>query len=289
MKKFNLSEWGLHHPQLILFLMLVLTLIGLASYSRLGQSEDPPFTFKVMVVTAQWPGATALEVEQQVTDKIEKKLREMNEVETLRSFSRPGYSQVIVVARDALKSGQMKDVWYQVRKKIGDIRQSMPSGVSGPYFNDEFGDTFGNIFALTGDGLSYTELKRYAEAIRQEFLSVPDVAKVDFFGEQEQRVYVEFSPMRMATLGIDPKALMAMIAEQNAKIGSGYFELGSERIYLRPQGEFSDLDAIRELPIRAGGRTIRLADVAEVKRGYIDPPSSKMRFQGREAEPFVVG
>ncbi|MDP5238392.1 efflux RND transporter permease subunit [Uliginosibacterium sp. 31-16] len=283
MKKFNLSDWGLRHPQLVLFMMLVLTLIGMGAYTRLGQSEDPPFTFKVMVVTANWPGATAREVELQVTDKLEKKLREMNEIETLRSFSRPGYSQIIVVARDSLHSSQMKDIWYQVRKKIGDSRQSLPSGVNGPYFNDEFGDTFGNIFALTGDGLSYTELKRYAEAIRQEFLNVPDVAKVEFFGEQEQRVYAEFSPMQMAALGIDPKVLMAAIAEQNSKVSSGYFELADERIYLRPAGEFGDLEAIRALPIRAGGRTIRLGDVAEIKRGYIDPPATKMRFQGHEA------
>ncbi|GAB2896978.1 efflux RND transporter permease subunit [Uliginosibacterium flavum] len=283
MKKFNLSDWGLRHPQLILFVMLVLTLIGLSAYTHLGQSEDPPFTFKVMVISSNWPGASAREVELQVTDKIEKKLREMNEIETLRSFSRPGGSQIIVVARDSLHSSAMKDVWYQVRKKVGDIRQSLPAGVNGPYFNDEFGDTFGNIFALSGEGLSYTELKRYAEAIRQEFLTVPDVAKVEFFGEQEQRVYVEFSPLRMATLGIDPKVLMAAIAEQNSKISSGYFELADERIYLRPQGEFDTLESMRALPIRAGGRTIRLGDVAEVKRGYVDPPSSKMRFMGSEA------
>lgn len=283
MRKFNLSEWGLRHPQLILYFIIALTLIGLTAYTHLGRSEDPPFTFRVMVVTAQWPGASAEEVEQQVTDKIEKTLRQMNQIETLRSFSRPGYAQVMVTARESTKSAQLKDVWYQVRKKIGDMRQTLPTGVNGPYFNDEFGDTYGNIFALTGDGVTYTELKRYAEAIRQELLRVPDVDKVDFFGEQEQRVYVEFSPMRMAALGIDPKVLMTAVAEQNSKQSSGYFELADERIYVRPQGEFNDLDSIRELPIRAGGRTIRLGDIAEVKRGYIDPPSSKMRFMGREA------
>ena len=283
MKQFNLSAWGLQHPQLVLFIMLALTLIGLASYSRLGQSEDPPFTFKVMVVTASWPGASAREVEQQVTDKIEKKLREMNEIETLRSFSRPGESTITVLARDALPSSGMKDIWYQVRKKVGDIRQTLPTGVNGPYFNDEFGDTFGNIFALTGEGMSYTELKRYAEAIRQELLTVPDTAKVEFFGEQEQRVFVEFSPIKMAALGIDPRSLLAAIAEQNAKNSSGYFELKDERVYLRPSGEFSTLDEIRNLPIRAAGRTLKLGDVAEVRRGYIDPPVSKMRFMGKEA------
>jgi multidrug efflux pump len=281
MKRFNISEWGLQHAQLVLFMILMLTLIGLASYSHLGQSEDPPFTFRVMVVTAQWPGATASEMELQVTDKIEKTLREMGEVDFLRSFSRPGYMQILVTVRENQKSSQMKDIWYQVRKRVGDIKQTLPSGVSGPYFNDEFGDTYGNIFAITGEGLSYAELKRYAEAIRQEFLSVPDVAKVDFFGEQEQRVYIDFSPMRMAALGIDPKTLMSAVAAQNAKVAGGYFELADERVYLRSQGDFPDLDAIRNLSIRAGGRTIRLGDVAAVRRGYVDPPSSTMRFMGQ--------
>ena len=281
--EFNLSEWGIKHPQFVLFLMVVLTVIGLGAYTKLGQSEDPPFTFKVMVVKTIWPGASALEVEQQVTDKIEKKLREMNEVETLRSFSKPGESTVMVFARDTLPSTQMKDIWYQVRKKIGDIRQTLPVGVNGPYFNDEFGDTFGNLFALTGEGMSYTELKRYAEAIRQELLTVPDVAKVEFFGEQEQRVYVEFSPIKLAQLGLDPRTLLAAISEQNSKTSSGYFELKDERVYLRATGEFAELKDIRELPIRAAGRTIKLGDVAEVKRGYVDPPNNKMRFMGREA------
>jgi multidrug efflux pump len=283
MKRFNISEWGLRHPQLVLFLIVMLTLVGLFSYRHLGQSEDPPFTFRVMVVTAQWPGASATEVEAQVTDKIEKTLRQMGEIETLQSFSRPGYAQIIVRVRENVHSADLQQTWYQVRKKIGDIRETLPGGVNGPYFNDEFGDTFGNIFALTGDGLPYTELKRYAEAIRQEFLTVPDVAKVEFFGEQEQRVFVEFSPLRMAALGIDTKTLAAALAAQNAKVSGGYFEQLNERIYLRPQGDFADLDAIRDLPVRIGERTIRLLDIAEVRRGYIEPPSNKMRFMGRDA------
>lgn len=283
MRDFNLSAWGLRHPQLVLFFMLVLTLIGLASYTRLGQSEDPPFTFKIMVVDTKWPGASALEVETQVTDKIEKKLRELGEIETLRSYSRPGESVVMVVARDSLSSTKMPDVYYQVRKKIGDIRQTLPQGVNGPYFNDEFGDTYGNIFALTGEGMSYTDLKRYAEAIRQELLTVPDVAKVSFFGEQEQRVYVDFSPVRVANLGIDPRTLAAAIAQQNTESASGFFELQDERVYIRPSGMYADLDAIRALPIRAGGRTIKLGDIAEVHRGYVEPPSDSMRFMGHPA------
>lgn len=283
MKHFNLSEWGLRHPQLLLFAMIVATLIGLASYTKLGQSEDPPFTFKVMVVTTRWPGASATEVERQVTDKIEQKLRAMSEVETLRSFSRPGESQVIVIARDSLHSSQIPDVWYQVRKRIGDMRYNLPTGINGPYFNDEFGDTFGNIFALSAEGLDQAGLKRHAEAIRQELLRVPDVAKVEFFGEQDQRVYLEFSPLKLATLGINPQSLASAVSQQNSKLASGYFELADERIYLRTEGDFSDLDDIRALPVRAGGRTLRLGDIAEVRRGYVDPPSLQMRFMGHEA------
>ncbi|GAA5163925.1 efflux RND transporter permease subunit [Viridibacterium curvum] len=280
---FNLSEWGLRHPQLVLFFMLVLTLIGLAAYTKLGQSEDPPFTFKVMVVRTNWPGASAREVEQQVTDRIEAKLRESADIDILSSYSRPGESLVIVQAHDYLPSGKMPEIWYQVRKKIGDIRAQMPTGVNGPYFNDEFGDTYGNIFALVGDGLSYAELKRHADAIRAELVRLKDVGKVSFFGEQEERVFVEFSAARLANAGVDPRVLAQQIGEQNAKLGSGYFELHDERIYLRPVGEYDDLDDLRNLPIRVAGRTIRLRDLAEVKRGYADPPRDKMRFMGHEA------
>ncbi|MFT3735684.1 MAG: efflux RND transporter permease subunit [Rhodocyclaceae bacterium] len=280
---FNLSEWGLRHPQLVLFFMLVLTLIGLGAYTKLGQSEDPPFTFKVMVVRTNWPGASAREVEQQVTDRIEAKLRESADIDILSSYSRPGESLVIVQAHDSLPSGKMPEIWYQVRKKIGDIRAQMPTGVNGPYFNDEFGDTYGNIFALVGDGLSYAELKRHADAIRAELVRIKDVGKVSFFGEQEERVFVEFSAARLANAGVDPRVLAQQIGEQNAKLGSGYFELHDERVYLRPVGEYDSLDDLRNLPIRVAGRTIRLRDLAEVKRGYIDPPRDKMRFMGHEA------
>ena len=282
-QKFNLSDWGLRHPQLVLFFILVATLIGLAAYTKLGQSEDPPFTFKVMVVRTNWPGASALEVEAQVTDKIEAKLRETHDIETLRSYSRPGESLVVVLARDSLDSSRMPGIWYEVRKKIGDIRGTLPTGVNGPYFNDEFGDTYGNIFALVGDGLPYAELKRHADAIRNELLRLPDVSKVSFFGEQEQRVFIEFSSARLANLGISPNTLATAISEQNSKLSSGYFELQDERIYLRPDGEFADLEAMRQIPIRAGGRTLKLGDVATVKRGYVDPPRDKMRFMGQEA------
>ena len=283
MSRFNLSEWGLRHPSLVLYLMVVLTVIGALSYGRLGQSEDPPFTFKVMVVRAEWPGASAREIELQVTDKIERKLQEIAQTAFIRSFSRPGEAMVFFTVKDSTAPSEIPGIWYQVRKKIGDIRHTLPQGVVGPSFNDEFGDTFGNVFALLGDGLDYAELKRFAEAIRNELLRVPDVAKVAFFGEQPQRVFIELSAARLATLGIRAVDIIAAINEQNAKAGAGFFETSAERIYLRPDGEYRDLEAIRDTVLRVGERSLRLGDIAEVARGFADPPRDSMRFEGRQA------
>lgn len=283
MSRFNASEWGLNHQSLVLYIMVVLTAIGLYSYAQLGQSEDPPFTFKVMVVRSEWPGASAQEVAEQVTDKIEKKLQEVSELDFVRSFSRPGESMVFFMANEAVPSRDIEDVWYQVRKKIGDMRHTLPQGVIGPSFNDEFGDTYGNIFALVGDGFDQVELKRYADAIRSELLRVPDVAKVSFFGEQAQRVFIELSNARLASLGIDLRDFAAALAGQNTMRAAGFFETAEERVWLRTSGAFEDLDAIRDTVIRAGGRSIRLGDVADVRRAYVDPPRERMRFKGKEA------
>ena len=281
--RFNLSEWGLTHRSLVLYFLIVCTLIGLFSYTRLGQSEDPPFTFKVMVVRAEWPGASAREIEQQVTDKIEKKLQEIAQADTIRSYSKPGEALVFFVVKDATRSRDIPDIWYQVRKKIGDIAHTFPTGVRGPYFNDEFGDTYGNLFALLGEGVSHAELKRHAEAIRGELLRVKDVAKVSFFAEQPQRIFVEISNTRLATLGVRLDDIVAALARQNAETGAGFFETGDERIWLRPSGQFEDLDAIRATVIRAGGRSLRLGDIAEVRRGYAEPPAERLRYRGEEA------
>ena len=285
--RFNLSEWGLAHRSLVLYLLFVSTLIGLVAYTRLGQSEDPPFTFKIMVVRAEWPGATAREVEQQLTDKIERKLQEIPQLDVVRSFSRPGEAMVFVITRDSTPAREMPDVWYQARKKVGDIAYTLPAGVRGPFFNDEFGDTYGNIFALVGEGVSHAELKRHAEAIRSELLRVQDVAKVSFFGEQAQRVYIELSNTKLATFGLQLGDIVTALSAQNAETGAGFFETSAERIWLRPSGQFEDLDAIRATVIRAKGREFRLGDVAEVRRGYVDPPTERMRFMGQDA--FGIG
>lgn len=281
--RFNLSEWGLRHRSLVLYFLIVLTLLGLFSYTRLGQSEDPPFTFKVMVIRAEWPGASALEMTEQVTDKIEKKLQEIAQADIIRSYSRPGETMVFFIVKDSTPSRAIPDIWYQVRKKIGDIAQSFPSGVRGPFFNDEFGDTYGNLFALVGEGLSHAELKRHAEAIRSELLRVQDVAKVSFFAEQPQRVFIEISNTKLATFGLRLDDIVGALAEQNAETGAGFFETAEDRIWLRPSGQLEDLDAIRATVIRAGGRSFRLGDVAEVRRGYAEPPGERLRYMGQAA------
>ena len=283
MNGFNVSTWGLERPALTLYFLIALTVIGLWSYTHLGQSEDPPFTFKVMVVRADWPGASAREVEWQVTDKIEKKVQEIAEVDVVRSYSRPGESLVFLLARDSTPSRVLPEVWYQVRKKIGDIRYTFPQGVIGPSFNDEFGDTYGNIFALLGEGLAYADLKRYAEAIRGELLRVPDVAKIAFIGEQAERVHVELSNAKLATLGLAVAEVAAALAEQNVEAAAGFYETADERIFLRPSGQFADVEAIRATVLRVRERSFRLGDIAEIKRGYVDPPRERMRFMGQEA------
>jgi len=281
--RFNLSEWALKHRPFVLYLIVVLAVIGFMSYQRLGQSEDPPFTFKVMVVKTNWPGATAREMEQQVTDKLERKLQEVANVDWLRSYSKPGESLVFFAIKDSAPAASVPETWYQVRKKIGDMRNTLPTGIQGPFFNDEFGDTYTNIYALTGDGFGYRELKEFGDKVRSELLRVPGVAKVDFIGEQEERVFIELANSKLALLGIEPAAIFSALVAQNAVTASGVFDTATDRIYLRPSGPFDSLEAIREFTIRANNRTLRLGDIANVHRGYVDPPQQKMRWQGREA------
>jgi multidrug efflux pump len=283
MKRFNLSEWALAHRTLVLYAMLVLALFGVLSYAKLGQSEDPPFTFKVMVIRTGWPGATARQVEEQITDKIERKLQEAPNVDVIQSYSKAGESFVFFRIKDSAPARAVPDTWYEVRKKVGDIRSTLPAGITGPSFNDEFGDVYGNIYALVGDGFSYADLKKYADRIRAQLLRVPDVAKVDFFGEQEEKVFIELSNTKLATLGVDVPTIVNALATQNAIAPAGAFETPSDKIYLRTTGDFDSVEAIRETTIRANGRLFRLGDIARVQRGYADPPQPKMRVQGREA------
>jgi multidrug efflux pump len=288
MRRFNLSEWALNNRVLVVYAMLLLALIGAWSYRHLGQSEDPPFTFKAMVVRTLWPGATADEVSRQVTERIEKELMETGKYEFIRSYSRPGESQVIFIARDSLTSKDVPDVWYQVRKKVGDIRPTLPEGVIGPFFNDEFGDTFGNIYALTGKGFDYAVLKDYAERVELELQRAPDVGKIELVGLQDEKVWIEVSNTKLATLGIPLSAVKDALEQQNAIVPAGFFETPTERVQLRITGGFKSVEEIRDFPIRAGGRTIRLADVATITRGFSDPAAPRMRFMGENAIGIAV-
>jgi multidrug efflux pump len=284
----NLSEWALEHQSFVLFLIIALALAGAYSYLQLGQAEDPDFTFKVMVVRTLWPGATAREVEQQVTERLEKKLQETPWFDYSRSYSKPGESLIFVLLKDFTPPKEVPNAWYQVRKKIADIRHTLPSGVQGPFFNDEFGDTFGTVYAFTSDGYSFAELRDYVDRVRNDLLRVPDVAKIDMIGDQDEKIYIEMSHRKLATLGIDPLTIFNVLQQQNNLVPAGNFETQEDRIFVRVSGAFESLESIREIGIQASGRLFRLGDIASVYRGYVDPPLLKMRHEGREAIGLAI-
>ncbi|WP_372874420.1 efflux RND transporter permease subunit [Pseudomonas sp.] len=285
---FNLSAWALRNRQIVLYIMLLLAVVGGISYTKLGQSEDPPFTFKAMVVRTSWPGASAEEVARQVTERIEKKLMETGEYDKIVSFSRPGESQVTFMARDSMRSKDIPDLFYQVRKKVGDIRHTLPPGVQGPFFNDEFGTTFGNIYALTGAGFDYAVLKDYADRVQLQLQRVKDVGKVELLGLQDEKIWIELSNTKLATLGLPLAVVQQALEEQNAVAAAGFFETVSDRVQLRVTGRFESVEEIRNFPIRVAERSFRIGDVAEVKRGFNDPPAPRMRFMGEDAIGLAV-
>src|SRR3990167_3813441 len=285
---FNLSEWALRNRQIVLYFMLVLAVAGAMSYTRLGQSEDPPFTFKAMVIRSDWPGASAEEVSRQVTERIEKKVMETVEYQYVMSYSRPGESVVTFVALDNLNNRRIPDLWYQVRKKVGDIRHTLPPGVIGPFFNDEFGTTFGNIYALTGDGFDYGVLKDYADRLQLPLQRVKDVGKVELLGLQDEKIWIELSNTKLATIGLPLAVVQQALEEQNAVAAAGFFETTTDRVQLRVTGRFETVEEIRNFPIRVAERTFRIGDVAEVKRGFNDPPAPRMRFMGEDAIGLAV-
>ena len=281
--RFNLSRWALEHPALTRYLMVVLMVLGMASYFQLGQDEDPPFTFRAMVVRAYWPGATAEQVAEQVTDKIERSLQEVPFADKIRSYSKPGEAQIIFQIKDNSDPGAVPQIWYTVRKKIGDMRASLPPGVVGPFFNDEFGDVFGVIYALGGTGLTPAEIKTQADILRQQLLRVPDVAKVELFGVQDEKVFVEIAQQRLAQMGLDMGAVLAQLNQQNAVEPAGSIQSPMDVVQVRVGGQFQSLDELRAMPIRgASGAQIRLSDIATVTRAYADPASVKVRHDGQE-------
>jgi multidrug efflux pump subunit AcrB len=282
MKGFNLSRWALEHIPLTRFLIAACLLFGILSYFELGQDEDPPFTFRAMVVRAVWPGATALQMAEQVTDPLERKLQETPYIDRIRSFSKPGETTIILELRESTPPKETGPAWYQVRKKIGDMAATLPQGVIGPFFNDEFGDTYGSIFALSGDGFTYAEMRDYADFVRQQLLRVPLVAKVEQFGVQNEKVYIEFSSKKFAQLGVPFEQIVNQIATQNEVEASGVLVTPTDNLQVRVTGALRSLQQIEDLQLRAGGTTFRLGDFATVKRGYQDPPGEKMRFNGKE-------
>ena len=279
---FNLSRWALEHIPLTRYLIVALLIGGVLSYGQLGQDEDPPFTFRAMVVRAIWPGATALQMADQVTDKLEKKLQETPYVDKIRSYSKPGETLIIVQLRESAPPKDVPGAWYQVRKKIGDIRGTLPPGVIGPFFNDEFGDTYGSIFALSGDGFNYAELKDYADFVRQQLLKIPSVAKVELFGVQDEKIFIEFSHKKFAQLGIPFEAVVNQINSQNSVETTGILVTPTDNLQVRVSGAPVAVADLENLQLRAGGTTFRLGDFATVRRGYKEPPQDKMRFNGKE-------
>ncbi|MEN8406627.1 efflux RND transporter permease subunit [Acinetobacter seifertii] len=286
--KFNLSEWALNNKGIVLYFMLLLGIIGAISYSKLSQSEDPPFTFKVMVVKTYWPGATAKEVSTLVTDRIEKELMTTGQYEKIMAYSRPGESMVTFFAKDSLKSAQIPDVWYNVRKKVNDIRTELPTGVQGPFFNDEFGDTFGNIYVLTGKDFDYALLKEYADRLQLQLQRVKDVSKVELVGLQDQKIWIEISNTKAVQLGIPLSAIQEALQKQNSMASAGFFETGTDRIQIRVSGHLQSVDEIKKTPLLVGNKTIQLGDVADVYRGFSQPAQPRMRFMGENGIGLAV-
>jgi multidrug efflux pump subunit AcrB len=280
--KFNLSKWALDHPALTRYLMVVLMVLGVAAYFQLGQDEDPPFTFRAMVVRTYWPGATAQQVAEQVTDKLERTLQEVPYADKIRSYSKPGESQIIFQLKDSSKPADVPNVWYSVRKKIGDMRYTLPPGVQGPFFNDDFGDVYGVIYALDAPGFTPAEVKKFADDVRQQLLRVADVAKVEQFGVQDEKIFVEIPQKRLVQLGLDVGAVLGQLSQENAVENAGTVQSPQDVLQVRIGGQFETEAQLRAMPIRgSSGQQLKLGDIATITRGYADPATVKVHHQGK--------
>jgi multidrug efflux pump len=282
--RFNLSQWALDHQAFTRYLMIVLMVLGVAAYFQLGQDEDPPFTFRAMVVRAYWPGATAEQVAEQVADRIEKTLQEVPYADKIRSYSKPGETLVIFQLKDSSPPKEVPQIWYTARKKIGDMQATLPQGVVGPFYNDEFGDVFGVIYALQGDGFSYADKKQVADSVRQQLLRVPDVSKVELFGVQDEKLFVEISQKRLAVLGLNLQQVLDVLSQQNAVVSAGAVQSPQDVLQVRVEGAFQSVDQLGAMPIRAAnGTQIRLGDLADIRLGYVDPPQVLVRHNGKDS------
>ena len=288
MTRFNLSEWALKHRSLVVYFMIVAVLAGIMSYLRLGRSEDPTFIIKTMVVQAAWPGATVEDTLNQVTERLERTLQETPKLDFLRSYTTAGVTTIFVNLQGKTTAREVPDIWYHVRKSIGDMSHTLPAGVIGPGFNDEFGDTFGIIYGFTADGFTHRELRDYVEDIRSKLLHVPDVSKIEILGAQDEKIFVEFSMQELASLGIDRSALIAALQAQNIVRPAGTIQTGSESLSLRVSGSFQSEQDVRNVNFAVGGRMLRLGDIAQVRRGYADPPQPMFRVNGKDAIGLAI-
>lgn len=284
----NLTELSLNNRSLVWYFIVTIALGGIFSYVKLGRMEDPSFTIRQMVVTAAWPGASADQTARQVTDKLEKKIQDTPGLKTIKSETRPGMTVIYVQLRDDIDEADIRPTWRDVRNFCEDVRRELPEGVYGPYYNDRFDDVFGSIYALTGDGFSYEEMRRHAENIRQMLLAVESVQKVELIGVQSEKVYVELDHSKLAGLGLSPQAIANALNAQNQMTPTAKFETASDNVYLRVTGVFDDVEAIRELPINAGGRVFRLSDIASIERRFVEPAEPKMFFNGEPAIGIAV-
>ena len=283
MKRFNLSAWAVSHPALVMFLIIALGVAGFFSYQKLGRAEDPFFTVKVVNVSVMWPGATAKEIQTQVADPIEKKLQELPYFEKVQTYSKPGFTAMQVTFRDSTPPKDVPYLFYLLRKKLADAQGDLPAGILGPVVNDEFSDVDSILYMMTGDGADYAQLKKAAEGLRQRLLKVPGVTKVDIYGTQDERIFVEFSHAKLATLGITPQALFDSLAKQNNVVPAGTVETSSQRVPLRVTGALDGAKAVAETPVESNGRVFRLGDIATVTHGFVDPPTFKVRQEGKPA------
>jgi multidrug efflux pump subunit AcrB len=287
--RFNLSEWALRHRSLVTYLMLVVAVAGVWSYLRLGRSEDPDFTVKTMVVQAAWPGATLTDTLEQITDRIESKLQETPNLDYLKSYTSPGQTTIFVNLKDSTLPAKVPDIWYQVRKKVHDIANTLPQGIVGPGFDDEFGDTYGIVYGFTADGFTDRELRDYVVEVRKQLLQLPDISKIDILGAQDERIYVEFSEKQLSGLGIDRAALVAALQAQNAVTPAGIVQTGDEKILVRVSGAFrSEKDVLAVNFVAKNGRIIRLGDIAHVTRGPADPAQPMFRVNGRQGIGIAI-
>jgi len=283
MSKLNVTEWALNNKPLVYFFVLLVFVGGLFSYQKLGRMEDPDFVIRQMVVSVAWPGASAGQVEEQITDKIEKKLQDTPNLDYLKSYSSPGQAVIYVNLKETVKEKDIRPAWIEVRNMVNDIKGTLPQGVVGPAFNDRFDDVFGSIYALTADEYSYEEMREKAEEIRRILLGVRNVKKIELIGVQPEKIYIEMESNKLAQLGIDPKIMIASVQAQSTMTASGMVETSSDNVYLRVSGMFEDLDGLRNMPIRVNQSTFRLGDIAKIERSYVDPMEPKMYYNGQPA------